>query len=346
MGITCSREEAVLERGNVSRNSSVISKDAKKSRKDRSSSRRKKKRKAKKKRREGRRKDDNYVTDPFMYNVMLRSVEYSLTGKVSQPDVDISDDDEDDDTENNGFSSNSRTKKSMCSPQIAVELPGQHHLLFKNQQKPSSKASCDGGPVEDKDTKTEDENKFDTHYHAPTRLIIRRRVIRSSGEEGISGTHIYAVRYPKELPLKAKSVNQTIVAAAQEQSPASTEQFVSEEVGQDSGRHGDSEDTACELTGQGQHVRRVVVPPLSVLKKMPTARQVTTGVASQTSIAGSAQAKTSPVSNTSDVDPLFDREVMKQSPKHTSKSIPDLYRSCFRVWLVVSNHIFSSLSFV
>jgi hypothetical protein len=54
-----------------------------------------------------------------------------------------------------------------------------------------------------------------TMVHYPTRLVVRRRHARSM-EEGTSGTHIYAIRFPIDQPLKRE-----IAPAAQEQHPRS-----------------------------------------------------------------------------------------------------------------------------
>ena len=49
----------------------------------------------------------------------------------------------------------------------------------------------------------------------PTRLVIRRRPVRTC-EEGMSGTHIYAVRFPADQPLKREMLPQQ---QASEQAP-------------------------------------------------------------------------------------------------------------------------------
>lgn len=63
------------------------------------------------------------------------------------------------------------------------ENPGQQHLLYKQQKK----------------DKAPEKNPTETHL-PPTRLLVRRHTPRHY-EEGLSGTHIYAVRYPTDQPL-------------------------------------------------------------------------------------------------------------------------------------------------
>lgn len=66
---------------------------------------------------------------------------------------------------------------------------GQQHLLYRATPKSSSSTS---------------NSKYQT---MPTRLVVRRRTVRGN-EEGMSGTHIYAVRLPPEEPLKPAAVEQ------------------------------------------------------------------------------------------------------------------------------------------
>jgi len=65
---------------------------------------------------------------------------------------------------------------------------GQHHLLFKQQQKGRHSTPY---------------SKSVTRPAEPlgTRLVIRRQSVRNS-DEGMSGTHIYAVRWPRHAPLQ------------------------------------------------------------------------------------------------------------------------------------------------
>ena len=94
------------------------------------------------------------------------------------------------------------------------ENPGQHHLLFKQQKAEKSMLS-------DK-TNTATSNTNETHL-PPTRLLVRRHTPRHY-EEGLSGTHIYAVRYPTDQPLLVQK------EMAQEQAqPKSKRRVVKEE---------------------------------------------------------------------------------------------------------------------
>lgn len=90
-------------------------------------------------------------------------------------------------------------------PELFVDR-GQYHLLYKHQKlakltepRPQEEAS---------------DNKKD---HYPTRLIIRRHSLRHY-EEGVSGTHIYTMRYPADKPLDVKW-KMDVVDGGQEQAP-------------------------------------------------------------------------------------------------------------------------------
>lgn len=93
------------------------------------------------------------------------------------------------------------------SSSTVSENPGQHHLLFKQQKKEKTPGTGD---------------KIETHL-PPTRLLVRRHTPRHY-EEGLSGTHIYAVRYPTDQPLLVQK------EMAQEQAqPKSKRRIVREE---------------------------------------------------------------------------------------------------------------------
>lgn len=66
------------------------------------------------------------------------------------------------------------------------EASGQSHLIYKHQKK--EKLVIEQGPG------------GQTTYLPPTRLLVRRHSLRPS-EEGLSGTHIYAIRYPTDQPM-------------------------------------------------------------------------------------------------------------------------------------------------
>ena len=105
---------------------------------------------------------------------------------------------------------------------------GSAHLLYKNQSggsvvhrnnsnsNSSTLASFLGTTNNSAVTKSggSDENKEnDNHY--PTRLLIRRHQVRSC-EEGVSGTHIYACRWPVDQEQCPTNIN-----IHQESAPAS-----------------------------------------------------------------------------------------------------------------------------
>jgi hypothetical protein len=83
----------------------------------------------------------------------------------------------------------------------ALSQQGQIHLLHKHQR---ARSSLNSNASSNNSQNAFIKNQPLTH-HYPTRLIIRRRTVRS-GEEGISGTHIYAIRYPADQPLKREMV--------------------------------------------------------------------------------------------------------------------------------------------
>jgi hypothetical protein len=76
---------------------------------------------------------------------------------------------------------------------------GQLHLLHKHQRNQRSSS------VESSSTSYMSNKQQQQAVHHPTRLVIRRRAVRSS-EEGMSGAHIYAVRYPADQSLKKELV--------------------------------------------------------------------------------------------------------------------------------------------
>ena len=65
--------------------------------------------------------------------------------------------------------------------------PGQQHLLYRQQSKSSGMDSNAGTDL----------------VRCPTRVLVRRHSLRHY-EEGMSGTHIYAIRYPEGKPLELR----------------------------------------------------------------------------------------------------------------------------------------------
>mmetsp|Transcript_19107 Transcript_19107/g.24585 ORF Transcript_19107/g.24585 Transcript_19107/m.24585 type:complete len:384 (-) Transcript_19107:279-1430(-) len=82
---------------------------------------------------------------------------------------------------------------------------GQGNLLYKNQKKERLSLVL---PATGQAT-----------YLPPTRLLVRRHSLKSH-EEGLSGTHIYAVRYPSDQPM----LLQKEMAPQQEQAPQQQQQ--------------------------------------------------------------------------------------------------------------------------
>lgn len=101
-----------------------------------------------------------------------------------------------------------RRSVGLSDPALS-ENPGQQHLLFKQQKK--DKVSGPGTPTE--------------LHLPPTRLLVRRHSPRHY-EEGLSGTHIYAVRYPTDQPL---SVHKEMAQEQAQPKPKSKHRVVQEE---------------------------------------------------------------------------------------------------------------------
>ena len=66
------------------------------------------------------------------------------------------------------------------------DTSGQNRLIYKNQKKEKVNVECG--------------TTAHTTYLPPTRLLVRRHSLRPT-EEGLSGTHIYAIRYPTDQPM-------------------------------------------------------------------------------------------------------------------------------------------------
>jgi len=120
------------------------------------------------------RSDGSYL-DPFMHEVMQTSIEYACGGNI---DAGGADDDRDSSVNSTGAA------RALAAP----FLSGQHHLLYSKQTPKTASVL------------TTSINNTLVHY--PTRLVVRRRTVRSN-EEGLGGTHVFAVRYPRDEPLKA-----------------------------------------------------------------------------------------------------------------------------------------------
>lgn len=127
--------------------------------------------------------------DPEMHSLMRRSVAYSeqnysknMTGSQTT--------NKDNNTKNPQPPPSFRSDKSSA---------GQGKLLYRNQKKDRLVLE----PLPSRRT-----------YLPPTRLLIRRHA-PTSNEEGLSGTHIYAIRYPTDQPLMSAPREE----AAQEQAP-------------------------------------------------------------------------------------------------------------------------------
>lgn len=99
------------------------------------------------------------------------------------------------------------TTNSSSSSEPPSHLAGQHHLLFK-QQKNTYKSggggsnggsSRAGSPSPGSEGGGSKVPSAETRL-PPTRLLVRRHIPRHY-EEGLSGTHIYAIRYPTDQSL-------------------------------------------------------------------------------------------------------------------------------------------------
>jgi hypothetical protein len=81
-------------------------------------------------------------------------------------------------TASNHYTSTTTTPSNTTLPS------GQSHLLYRNHARSATTI-----------------HKGQVHAHHPTRLVFRRRTVRYH-EEGVSGQHIYAIRFPKHLSLQ------------------------------------------------------------------------------------------------------------------------------------------------
>jgi hypothetical protein len=134
--------------------------------------------------------------DPAMYTLMRRSVE------LSDPYATMT-------AANSGgggggnHSSNTGSNNNSNNNNASL-VAGQAHLLYKQQTKlvvPIPRKDS-GQPVP----------------FCPTRIIVRRHSLRSY-EEGFSGTHIYAIRYPADQPLELTGHWSATSGVGQEQAP-------------------------------------------------------------------------------------------------------------------------------
>lgn len=139
-------------------------------------------------------------TDPVMYDIMRKSIKATATSDYRE---------------------RPSAKEGGVSQQKQI---GQHHLLFRNSKMDlttDETYSRSATTYEAPSTSEESWLPEDTPRYCPTRLLIRRRSIRSA-EEGI-GTHIYAIRYPEdaaEEALSEQAAPRPESAHKQEQYPA------------------------------------------------------------------------------------------------------------------------------
>jgi hypothetical protein len=80
---------------------------------------------------------------------------------------------------------------------------GQFHLLYKHQQQsgsiPNFKSSSSSPPLASTKQSPFASSVVIPPKRYPTRLVVRRHPVRSAMEEGLSGTHIYAVRWTESI---------------------------------------------------------------------------------------------------------------------------------------------------
>ncbi|EEC49911.1 predicted protein [Phaeodactylum tricornutum CCAP 1055/1] len=135
--------------------------------------------------------------DPAMYDLMRRSVEY--TSRPHPGTVEVA-----------------TPEKTTASTETAsAAAAGQFHLLYKQQHKTAKLPH----ELESLQSLKKATRKTSSVY-CPTRLLVRRHSVRHY-EEGMSGTHIYAIRYPIDKPLELRGYKgeTTTVTTGQEQAP-------------------------------------------------------------------------------------------------------------------------------
>lgn len=134
-----------------------------------------------------------------------------------------------------------RRSVALSSSNVS-ENPGQHHLLFKQQKKEKTPGAGE---------------KTETHL-PPTRLLVRRHTPRHY-EEGLSGTHIYAVRYPTDQPMLVQK------EMAQEQAqPKSKRRVVREEYEIPEIKDGEPVDTLFRPSAMALRPKQTVVDWVTV----------------------------------------------------------------------------------
>lgn len=105
------------------------------------------------------------------------------------------------------------TQRQPLHPQSHRPLAaGQYHLLYKQQQLLQNPSRVNGDDDDD-EALTEDATVCERY---PTRLLVRRHAVRPT-EEGVSGTHIYAVRWSHSE--SDDDVNDRKINVRPEQSP-------------------------------------------------------------------------------------------------------------------------------
>jgi len=150
------------------------------------------------------------LLDPFVHDLLLQS-----TALYDQQHEGKRDDDDDDDDNNNyDDRTSAKSRREQQHDRDKVDLHGGHgqaHLLYHASPKSSSSSSAvasnssaaaaaaspSPSAIAAAPAATASQPPWDP---LPVRLLVRRRTVRS--EEGMSGTHIYAIRYPPQASLQ------------------------------------------------------------------------------------------------------------------------------------------------
>jgi hypothetical protein len=147
-----------------------------------------------------------------------------------------------------------------------------------------------------------------TRSDFPTRVVVRRHSPRHY-EEGMSGTHIYTIRYPANIPLDSKG--RELPAQAQEQCPTSKATAAVKQTPAASNQDPSTATTLSPLPAENTTPARPTTPVV------PTADSVKLGVGSKSAqtMTPSAQVEASGELN---VDQLFRPSAMAQEPTQSS----------------------------
>jgi hypothetical protein len=110
------------------------------------------------------------------------------------------------------------TQRPAAAAASETTASGQHHLLYKQQKGPTSHHFHASTAISSSTAIPLPTGAVSVKKDYSTRTVVRRHSPRHS-EEGMSGTHIYCIRYPNSIYLDSKGRE---VSIQQEQCPVQT----------------------------------------------------------------------------------------------------------------------------